>query len=239
MQNLGSRARIAVVSSMVVVWAFLAYACTTEDENPGSTRTPGVGAEGGTGVDPQGNGDASLGAPICAKYGGYAAVQGIAAGAIARVATDCRISAPIAGLDPDQTQHLAECFQIQLGSFFQCDGVSYVSNKTKDSKGNECRDMTRAHQGLNLRKADFDAFRDDVSAELTAKGLTPDDVTAIARAFEGTRTLIVQTNSQPDRNTFCQCNDTMKCSPPDGGQMDTGVVDTGVDSGVVDAAEGG
>lgn len=238
MQNLGARARVAVVSSMVVVWAFLGYACSTADENPGSTRTPAAGAEGGTGIDPQGTADASLGAPICGKYGGYANVQAIAAGAIARVATDCRISAPIASLNPDDTQHLAECFQIQLGSFFQCDGISYVSNTTKDSKGNHCRDMTSAHRGLNLRKADFDAFRDDVSAELTAKGLTPEDVTAIARAFEGTRTLVVQTNSQPDRNTFCQCNDPMKCSPPDAGVVDSGT-DTGVDSGSADAADGG
>ena len=233
MQNLGARARVAVVSSMVVVWAFLAYACTSEDENPGSTRTRDGGSDTGTGVDPQNNPDAQLGAPICGKYGGYDNVKTIAAGAIARVAGDCRISAPIANLDADHTRHLAECFEIQLGSFFQCPGVSYVSNTTKDSKGQSCRDMAKAHQGLNLRKADFDAFRDDVAAELTAKGLTSDDVSAIARAFEGARALVVQTNSQPNTNTFCGCNDPAKCTSPDAG---ADAADTGTDAS--DASDG-
>lgn len=238
MQNLGSRARVAVVSSMVVVWGLLGYACSSEDENPGSTRNRDTGADTGTGVDPQNTPDAALGAPICGKYGGYENVKAIAAGAVGRIATDCRISAPIANLNADNTRHLAECFEIQLGSFFQCPGVSYVSNTTKDSKGAACRDMAKAHQGLNLRKADFDAFRDDVAAELTAKGLTAEDVGAIARAFEGTRALVVQTNNQPNANTFCGCNDPMKCTSPDAGVLDAsdGATDA---SDAADSADSG
>jgi len=221
---------------MVVAWAALAYACAVEDENPGSARKGDAGTNADGTVDPLNNPDAQLGAPICGKYGGYENVKSISAAIIARVSADCRIGSPIAKLDPEGTAHFAECFQIQLGGAFQCPGVSYVSGTTKDSKGKACRDMTNAHKGLNLRNADFNAFVEDVSAELTAKGLTPDDIRAIAPVFEGTRTGVVQTNNQPDRNTFCTCADGQymgKACLPEAGVVDTGVVDTGV----VDAAD--
>jgi len=236
MQNLGARARVAIVSSMVVVWAFLGYACSSEDENPGSTRNRDGGSGTETGIDPQSNPDAALGAPICGKYGGYENVKVITAAIIARAATDCRINAPIANLNPEGTAHLAECFQIQMGGAFQCPGISYVSNTTKDSKGVKCRDMTAAHKGLNLRNADFNAFVEDIAAELAAKGVTQDDIRAIAPVFEGTRTGVVQTNNQPNANTFCGCNDPTKCTSPDAGVIDAGN-DTGTDA--ADAADSG
>jgi hypothetical protein len=237
MQNLGGRARVAVVSSMVVVWAFLAYACSVEDENPGSTRDRGVGADGGSTVDPQGTPDAQIGAPICGKYGGYDNVKTIAAGIVARVANDCRISAPIANLDANGTQHFAECFEIQIGGAFQCPGISYVANTTKDSKGQKCRDMSSAHKGLNLRSADFNAFVEDVAAELAAKGVTQDDIRAIAPVFEGTRTGVVQTNNQPDKNTFCTCADGQYMGKSC--VVEAGIVDAGTDAtDAADAADG-
>ena len=239
MQNLRSRVRMGVVSSMVVAWAALAYACSVEDENPGTTRK--VDAGGGTegGIDPKNNPDAQLGAPICGKYGGYDNVKSISAAIIARVAADCRIGSPIATLNAEDTQHFAECFQIQIGGAFQCPGITYIAGTTKDSKGQNCRDMSRAHQGLNLRNADFNAFVEDVSAELTAKGLTPDDIRAIAPVFEGTRTGVVQTNNQPDRNTHCSCAGGLymgkACLPEAGIIIDAGI-DTGTDA--ADAADG-
>jgi hypothetical protein len=162
-------------------------------------------------------------------------VKQIAAGIIARVSQDCRINAPLANLNPRATQHLSECFEIQLGGFFQCNGVAYESGKTKDSNGDTCRSMTQAHQGMNLRKADFDAFRGDVEAELTARGLTPDHVRSIAAAFEGTRASVVQTNNQPAANTNCACapgaNPT--CTKP--------IIDAGTDAqdAAADVTDGG
>ncbi len=233
MQNLGGRTRIAVVSSMLVAWAALAYACSTEDENPGTTRTrDGGGGEGGN-IDPQNNPDAQLGAPICGKYGGYENVKAIAASIMARAAADCRIGSPITALKPEQTQHLVECFQIQMGGAFQCPGVSYVTNTTKDSAGNKCRDMTNAHKGMNLRNADFNAFVEVVSAELADKGLSQDDIRAIAPVFEGTRTGVVQTNNQSDRNTYCACENGEYMGKPC--TVDAGIIDTGL----IDAAEAG
>ncbi len=234
MQTLGSRARVVIVSSMVVGWAFLAYACSSEDENPATTRNRTDAGEAGS-VDPLGNEGGALGAAICADYGGYENVKTIAGAVLTKVSGDCRISAPIAALGGDSAQHLKECFEIQLGSAFQCPGISYVSNVTKDSKGNKCRDMTEAHKGMNLRKADFDAFRDDLAASLSESKLKTEDVRSIAAFIEGTRNLVTQSNTQPDKNTFCKC--------PNGEFMgkscvvEAGPIDAGTDAS--DAADAG
>ena len=162
-------------------------------------------------------------------------VKTIAGAVLTKVSGDCRISAPIAALGGDSAQHLKECFEIQLGSAFQCPGISYVSNVTKDSKGNKCRDMTEAHKGMNLRKADFDAFRDDLAASLSESKLKTEDVRSIAAFIEGTRNLVTQSNTQPDKNTFCKC--------PNGEFMgkscvvEAGPIDAGTDAS--DAADAG
>ncbi len=247
MLTLGSRAKALVASSMLIAWGCLAYACTAEDENPASPRTRVDAGEGGT-VDPTTNPDAALGAPICAEYGGYAAVQTIARAILTKVSADCRISAPFANLSPERTEHLRECFEIQMGSAFQCPGIAYVSNTTADSKGKPCRDMSTAHKGLGLRKADVDAFRDDVVAVLTEGDtkLAKEHVISIAAFIEGSRGLVTQNDTQPDKNTFCACPGgefNGKSCVPDAGviidaAVDTGV-DTGIDSSVVDAATDG
>ncbi len=234
MQTLGSRVRVVLVSSMVVGWAFLAYACTSEDENPATTRNRIDAGEGGT-VDPTNTPDGSLGAPICGDYGGYEKVKVIAGAILTKVSADCRISAPIASLSAESAKHLSECFAIQLGSAFQCPGVTYVAGTTKDSAGKSCRDMTSAHKGLNLRKADFDAFRDDLAASLTENKLTPDHVRSIAAFVEGTRNLVTQNNG--DRNASCSC--------PNGEYMgkscvpEAGILDAGTDSDAADSGDSG
>ena len=103
MQTLGSRARVVIVSSMVVAWAFLAYACTSEDENPGSARSKADAGDSGT-INPLGTPDAPLGAAICADYGGYAGVKTIAGAILTKVSADCRISAPIANLNGEMVE---------------------------------------------------------------------------------------------------------------------------------------
>jgi hypothetical protein len=236
MQTLGTRTRLVIVSALVATWACLAYACSSDDENPAATRSF-LDAGDGSSIDPQTNPDGSLGAPICATYGGYSNVKTIAGAVLTKVSGDCRISSPIATLNADQQLHLRECFEIQLGTAFQCPGVAYVSNTTKDSKGQSCRDMAAAHKGMNLRKADFDAFRDDLAAALGENGLTPNDVKSIAAFVEGTRNLVTQNNTQPDKNTYCAC--------PDGQYMgkacvvEGGILDAGTDSDAADAADGG
>lgn len=225
MTTLNARSKIVVMSAFLAMWAGLVYACNTEDENPATSRTRGTeaGAEGAVGSnDPDG---APQGAPICGKYGGYDKVKTITAALIARVSTDCRIGTPIADLQGQSATHFAECLQIQVGGAFQCPGISYVAGTTKDSNGRTCRSMAQAHQGMNLRKADFDAFLQDIVAEFSAQGITQEDIKAVLPVFEGARTSVVQTNNQPNANTYCACTTT-----GDGGCV-APIVDAGNDTG--------
>jgi hypothetical protein len=208
----------------VLAWSLLAYACSVEDENPGSTRPRG--AEAGPGIEPgSSSGDTPPGAPLCGKYGGYTEVKKIAAEIVTHVAQDCRISAPIANLQPGrETQHFNECFEIFIGSTFQCPEAVYVANQTRDSAGERCRSMTQAHQGYNLRTADFNAFVGAIGAGLRAKNVSEEDIRLLAPSFEGTRTGVVQTNNQPTKNTHCTCPGGLYM-----GQSCTVIVDAGID----------
>ncbi len=141
------------------------------------------------------------GAAICGKYGNAAGVATIAANILTAARADCRLGAGFTG-DPT---HLNECFTIQMQSFFQCDGVTYVGGTTQDSKGNHCRSMTDAHRNLNLRKADFIAFQQITLAELAKAQLSTDDQTSINSAILGTQTGVVQTNQQPTQYEYCAC----------------------------------
>lgn len=235
--------RLVLVTSAVAAWAGLVYACNVEDENPATTRTRGgdASSEGSTSTDPD-SGEGKGGIAVCDKYGGVTGAKRIAASIVAEVAKDCRVGAPIAGMDAESTRHFSECFEILIGGAFLCPGVAYEGGKTKDSKGQVCRTMLEAHKGLNLRKADFDAFSEVIAGTLAREGVTPDDIRALAPAIEGYRSGVVQTNNQPDRNTYCSCpNGTYKDKPC------TVIVDAGVydadaakpDSGPVDAGDGG
>jgi hypothetical protein len=206
MRTLSTRGRLLVLTSLACIWGTLGYACSVEDENPGSSRNrlTDAAAEGST--NPSGA-DAALGAPICGKYGGYDKVMPMAYAILATVEGDCRIGPAVSALDDAKKQHLQECFAIQLGGAFQCPNIAYTAGVTTDSQGRKCRSMQQAHQGMNLRKADFDAFMEDVAAELGRQGLSPEDVRAVLPVFEGTRTTVVQTQNQPDRNTYCGCPD--------------------------------
>lgn len=218
--------RLFFVTAGLAAWTVLTYACSVEDENPATGRARGgdASAEGSTGTGPL-PGEGTGGVPVCAKYGGVTGAKKIAASIVADVANDCRINGPFAAMDAEDTRHFAECFEILIGGAFLCPGVSYQGGTTKDSKGQICRSMTEAHKGLNLRKADFDAFSEVIVATLTKEGVTPDDVRALAPAIEGYRTGVVQTNNQPDRNTFCACPNGLykdkPCLP---------IIDAGVDA---------
>jgi hypothetical protein len=217
MMTLAARTRVTVLTVLLGAWATLGYACNTDDENPATSRNRDAGTSADTGTGTDQDGAVATGAPICDKYGGYDQVKTLAQNILTRAEGDCRISGGFANLNGN-TQHLTECFQIQLGTGFQCAGISYVANTTTDSKGQKCRDMSRAHQGLHLRKADFLAFQDDVIAELTAKGLTQDELKSMAAFFVGYQSQVVQEASQPNANTYCPYDGTCAtCSPPDGG----------------------
>ncbi|MBS2019388.1 MAG: hypothetical protein JST00_41380 [Deltaproteobacteria bacterium] len=234
MKSSGTRKGM-VLGSLVVLVTALGYACAPEDENPADPR---ANTDGGSTTDTGATGEEGgtpLGDPICAKYGGADNVSLIADAILARVAGDCRISAPVTKLSPEASQHLTECFRIQIQGAFQCPGKKYESNVTVDSAGKKCRSMQQAHQGMNLRTADFNAFLEDVAAELKAQNLSDTDIRNIAPVFEGTRTGVVQQTTQPDRNTYCACENGLYNGKPC--TVDAGIVDAGNDADAADAAD--
>lgn len=223
--------RLLGIAAVMTVWGVVA-ACSGGDENPAVAR-PDSGVGGGD-TDAVATGTSTTptpGAPICGKYGGPSAVAAIADNILNAAKADCRISA---GLAKGNSQHLRECFEIQMQSFFQCDGITYVAGTTKDSNGDACRSMTDAHRNLNLRKADFTAFQQIVLSELANAKLSTDDQTSINSAILGTQSGVVQTNQQPTQYQYCACpnglyNDA-SCGPYyDGGTdaSDSGSTDSG------------
>ncbi len=241
MKTVSARKRL-VVSLVVAAWAAVAFACTVEDENPATPRNRPDATADGT-ISTQGGDDAApIGDPICGKYGGPDKAKQIANAIIARAAGDCRIGTPITANAGDRA-HFEECFAIMLQGAFQCPGISYVAGQTKDSKGETCRSMQQAHQNLQLRLADYNAFLEAVAAEFTAAGISLQDQSNIAPVFEGQKNSIVRQNNQPDKNTHCACpNGQFNGKPctviiPDAGQ-DVNLPDAN-DGGINDASDDG
>jgi hypothetical protein len=225
--------RLLGLAAVSAIWGVVA-ACSGGDENPAVARADS-GVAGDTGTSPTATGTTPLpGAAICGNYGNAAGVAAIADNILTAAHNDCRISAGFTMLNGDQTQHLKECFEIQMQSFFQCPGITYVAGTTKDSKGNDCRSMTDAHRDLNLRKADFEAFQQIALSELSKAKLTTDDVTSINSAILGTQTGVVQTNKQQDKNQYCSCPNGLYNDASCTVIIDAGTTtDSGTDSGTV------
>jgi hypothetical protein len=196
--------RIAL-GSVGAVWAIIAIACSGDDENPAVPRADaGVLGEGASTATGTGTGNMPT-AAMCGRYGNATGIAGIADNIMSSVQMDCRLSGAFANLNGDDQKHLKECFELQIESFFGCPGVTYVGGMTQDSNGNQCRSMRDAHQGMNLRQADFDAFREITINELTKAGVSMDDQVTINSELLGTQSGVVQTNKQPDKNTYCTC----------------------------------
>jgi hypothetical protein len=236
--------RLLGLGAVLTVWGVVA-ACSGGDENPATPRADsGVGG-GNTDAVATGTGTTPLpGAPICGKYGNAAGVASLADKILTAVKADCRLSGAFTTLNAGDNQHLTECFEIQMQSFFQCDGVTYVAGTTKDSKGNNCRSMTDAHRNMNLRKADFIAFQQIALGELGKANLSMDDQTAINSAILGTQTGVVQTNQQPTQYQYCACPDGLyndaSCTVYIDGGTDASDSGTKLDSGsILDASDSG
>jgi hypothetical protein len=219
------RARWAIVFGMAAMVLAGVQACTAGDDTllPANPREGGAGDESTTGG---GDGTANLpdtavppGAPLCSTYGADIATR-VTNDLLTAVGQDCRISAYFTALqDPS---HLHQCLEKQIGTFFQCPGVTYTS----DDPQKPCRSMGDAHKGLGLRNADFQAFIDDTVAVMRKDGISDKDITAVLPTFVGTKTAIVQSKGIGDEK--CTCPDMIY----DGGYC-------GTDAGIIDAGDGG
>jgi hypothetical protein len=162
--------------------------------------------------------DTSMVLAVCNNYGGYTGVSTFATHIISAVGADCRLSAHFT--DQTAVAHINECFQKQLGYFMGCAGITY--DGSKDSAGNACRSMADAHNNLNLRQADFDAFIADMIASLSADKVAKPDITSIISVFLGYQAAIVQKNGLG--NSDCTCangsydgGEAGSCYAPDAG----------------------
>lgn len=191
MRTLSAVGRTVVIGSCLAVWTVLA-ACTVEDENPAApSRNRGV--DSGVNTTPSGEGGAPTGAPLCGKYGGLDGVKGIAAAIVSAAKNDCRISPTVSQAERQRGKNFTECFDQFVAAGFQCPGVTFVLGQTKDSEDDPCNSQM---PGVQFTQRDFDAFAKDVQDTLEAKGLTIDEVRAIAPVFESARLKLVNNQSK-------------------------------------------
>src|SRR5689334_16478720 len=106
MRSLRTPALVAMGSVACMVAAF---ACTVEDENPGTERRDGGTTVGtaDTGTNPSNTSTTAM----CVTLGGPTVVRNIADGILARVKGDCRLGGAFDNVDET---HLSDCFGIQI-----------------------------------------------------------------------------------------------------------------------------
>ena len=231
MRTLSAVSRVAVVGSCLAVWTILA-ACTVEDENPAAPpRNRGV--DSGVSTNPSGGeGGTATGAALCGKYGNLDGVKGIAAAIVSAAKGDCRISPVVTQAEQDRGKNFKECFDQFVAAGFQCPGVTFVLGQTKDSEDRPCNSQM---PGVQFTQRDFDTFAKDVQETLSAKGLTTDEVRAIAPVFESARLKLVNNQSKTRHRQCapsCEIGGEACVEPiPDAGNdVETPVQDAGEDA---------
>jgi hypothetical protein len=244
------RGRVVVTSSCLIVWGAL-YACTVEEENPATGGRRGVDSGLGSSGNTADGSQASTGAPICGKYGGYDKVKQLAGQIIDSAKADCRIARIVNGATDNATKlaHFMDCFYVFVGGSFQCPGISYSQNTTADSKNQKCQSIV---PGLEFSAKDWEAFADaNVNPASAARkvfenaGLTKEELTSIAAAFNDKKIGLLNENVAADKHTLCEAacaSGGQACVPAiidsgadvkdtSTGSPDTGSPDTGPDTG--------
>jgi hypothetical protein len=152
--------------------------------------------------------DDAAAASLCGKYGGPASVHTIVAEhVLGRIAADCRIGGFFAGLTPAGMIRVRDCLSLQVQELMGCSGVVYAGSFA--SNGLECRDMHKAHIGLRIGAADFDALIEDVVAGLDQGGMDSADIEAAAPALLALRSTIVETGAAGTTRDSCSDEPTI------------------------------
>lgn len=201
MRTLSGVGRAVVIGSCFAVWTILA-ACSVEDENP-AAPSRNRGGDSGISTNPSGEeGGVPTGAPLCGKYGNLEGVKGIAAAIVTAAKNDCRISPTVTQAEQQRGKNFTECFEQFVAAGFQCPGVTFVLGQTKDSEDDPCNSQM---PGVQFTQRDFDTFAKNVADTLAAKGLSTDEVRAIAPVFESARLKLVN-NQSKQRHRQCAPN---------------------------------
>jgi hypothetical protein len=219
--TLSLRSRGFVVLSFIAVGTATGLACSVDDENPATSRPRGTDAGSNSSSGGEGGTTGPTGAPICGTYGGPEGAKAIANEIINKAKADCRIGPTIGGAAGNG--HATQCFQLFVQNNFQCPGITFIANQTKDAKGETCNSR---FPDLDFSNEDFNAFLQAVSDGMKAKNLTADDIRSVLPAFEGAR-LDLTNGSQVPKGKYTSCAANCqaggdKCDLPQPPQPDAG-----------------
>jgi hypothetical protein len=222
-----------MLSSVLAGWTVLGLACSVEDENPAPNRPRGTSEAGASSSSSNGSvGEQPTGAPLCNKYGGVPNVIAIADGIVVSLLDDCRIGIVVENGRKNDAKHFDECFHQFVGGGFQCAGMSFTAGQTTDKDGRKCNKQL---EGVTFSDADFNAFLDVVAKTLKTKGLTDDEVRAVAPVFEGARLRMVDPALPRNKHQQCKPN----CNLAKGDACVQPIIDAGADGNTQDSGGGG
>jgi len=218
----------AVIATVVAITSAAGFGgCSFDDSASPGAPYNGPDATVDSASAESGGGDGA--SQLCMTYGGATGVQAISDSIVGGVTADCRIGGYFAGLSSTSSQHFKECFEVYMQSLFACPGISYVG--AKDLSGQACKDMTSAHQGLNITNSDFLAFMNDVITGLKAAKLTQADQNTVISALNGVQG--VANNKTGNYECTPGCMDCIEGGVDAGTDSDASDTSTGMDTGSV------
>jgi hypothetical protein len=181
---------VAPLKTQIVQTPTVTYNACGGGGGAGGGGGGGGGGAAGAGGAGGGGGAGGASASLYTKYG--AAIPKVVDDAVAGLLADCT-EAPyfsVVGMPGhDSVARLKSCLRLQFTVLMGGPGVYPGVN----DEGDMCESMTAAHTGLGIPGVVFDKFVADLGAVLTADGVAPADVTAIAGAVAPLKTQIVQT----------------------------------------------
>jgi len=162
----------------------------------------GTGGSASTQAGAGGEGGSAEPSTLYSRLGGH---EGIAAALDSIVTEELKnpiiasyFSQQASSLHKPTRADIEECFTNFLGK--AANGPELYPIKA--TSGYQCRDMATAHATLGIGSGTFDLFVMIAGEELTALGVLPDDVAAVASALNGSKPQIV-TPSEPSGAQAC------------------------------------
>lgn len=206
--NHGFARRSVVITSCVIGAVGLLFACTVEEENPG-TPSKASTSDSGSGPSTSADGQAPVtNGELCAARGGYEKIRVLARAVIDGATADCRVAPMFNDLLGDQgaAEHTRGCFEQFFGASLKCAGVSFAVG-TSEAAGKKCESPL---PNLTFSAKDWQAFGDFnanppcVAVKiLTSNGFTTDDLRVVGPIFEGLKTGLIDGELDPAKYTQC------------------------------------
>lgn len=153
-----------VLTALMCTGALIAAACGDDS----TTTDAGVNTDAATQT-------------LYAKLGGEAAITAVIEDFLGRATADVKINAFFLNAGVNGTR-LKKCLIKQVSAATGAPGVTYPSgNAAADADG--CRNMKAIHQGMKISMNDMNDLVADLSAAMTAKGVSTEDQNTIKGAL--------------------------------------------------------